>query len=111
MPEQHGHDKEAEADDPMELIGTPAPGNQKYMARCFVEEYVRMGKSKKQLMSLFENPFFESAHNMLERFGKDTIEGIIDDVLDDHSGYEYEESVTRREPPSSEPCKETDDNG
>jgi hypothetical protein len=109
MPAQHGRDKEAESDDPMELVGTPAPGDPLFMARCLVEEYARMGKSKDELMALFQNSFYESAHRMLKQFGEDTIEELIDEVLKDHAGYEYEESVTRPQPSGGPGNQEGDD--
>ncbi|MFB6346873.1 MAG: hypothetical protein ABEK50_14200, partial [bacterium] len=96
---------------PMELIGTPAPGDPEFMLRCFVEEYVRMGKTKEQLMSIFENSFYESAHAMLERYGKDAVEAMIDEVLADHAGYEYESDAVRAKPKPSGSSEEDDDNG
>jgi acyl transferase domain-containing protein len=108
---KHGSDKEAEADDPMELIGTPAPGDPAFMLRCFVEEYVRMGKSREQLLSIFQNSFYESANALLERYGRETVEAMIDEVLDDHAGYEYETNVAQPQPNSPQSSEEGDDNG
>lgn len=108
---KHGSDKDAEADDPMELIGTPAPGDPEFMLRCFIEEYVRMGKTKEQLMSIFENSFYESANAMLERYGREAVEAMVDEVMTDHSGYEYETDVVRAEPTPSKSSEEDDDNG
>ncbi len=104
----HGSEKDPEADDPMQLVGTSAPGNKKYMLRCFVEEFVRMGKGKEQLMKIFESPFYESANNMLERFGRETIEQIVDEVLNEHSGYEYKSTVTNPSPSDTERPREDD---
>ncbi len=58
--------RKASADDPMELVGVrlPVPDDQamRDMAECFVEEFVRLGHTADELMSMFRNPFYRGVH-------------------------------------------------
>ena len=60
-----GGSKDAEPDDPLELVGVPVPVDAATfdeMARCFVEEYVRGGWSDERLLPLFRSPFYAGLH-------------------------------------------------
>lgn len=94
MAEQHGRDKEAEADDPYELNGINAPGNKEFMARTLIEEYARLGYGKDRLMAIFKNEFYQSAHNVYQDLGEEEIESIIDEVLGPRDGYSVEIEYT-----------------
>jgi hypothetical protein len=87
MAEQHGRDKEAEADDPYELNGINAPGDKRFMARTLVEEFARLGMDEERLMEIFKNDFYQSAHNLYLDLGAEQIESIIEEVLDHREDY------------------------
>jgi hypothetical protein len=60
-----GASKDAEADDPLELVGVPVPvddGTFDEMARCLMEEYVRDGWTDERLLHLFRSPFYAGLH-------------------------------------------------
>lgn len=62
--------KEAEPQDPMELVGVALPqGDADYMAECLVEEYMFLGWNEKQLMSLFSHPMFQATHRIYHNKG------------------------------------------
>lgn len=64
--------KEAEPDDPLELIGVPVAVNEATfdeMARCLVEEYVRDGWDDAHLLALFRSPFYAGLHVIWRRRG------------------------------------------
>jgi hypothetical protein len=57
-----------EPNDPMELVGMEVPlQDTGYMAECIVEEYMLLGWSDKQLMSMFKKPFFPCDPRLLQR--------------------------------------------
>ncbi|MFB6347381.1 MAG: hypothetical protein ABEK50_16790 [bacterium] len=94
MAEQHGRDKEAEADDPFELVGNNAPGDPEFMARSLMEEYARLGMDRERLMAIFQNEFYQSAHNLYQELGEQRIGELVDEVLEHRAGYEVEIEYT-----------------
>lgn len=94
MAEQHGRDKDAESDDPFELNGINAPGDKEFMARTLAEEYARLGYGKDRLMAIFKNEFYQSAHNIYQELGEETVESIVDEVLEPRGGYSVEIEYT-----------------
>ncbi len=73
--------REARAQDPMELVGVhlPVPDDQamRAMAECFVEEFVRLGHTADELMSMFQNPFYAGVHQAYTALG----EGYIGELI------------------------------
>jgi hypothetical protein len=76
--------KETEPDDPMELVGVVLPADaeaMRDMAYAFAEEFVRMGYDKRQLLGVFQNPFYAGAHGAYRGLGEAEILTIIDECL------------------------------
>ncbi len=72
--------KEAELDDPLELVGVPVPVDEATfdeMARCLVEEYVRDGWSDARLLALFRLPFYAGLHVVERRRGEPWVRDLI----------------------------------
>jgi hypothetical protein len=73
--------READTDDPMELVGVrlPVPDDQamRDMAECFVEEFVRLGHTADELMSMFRNPFYGGVHQTYQALGEAHIGELI----------------------------------
>ncbi len=77
--------KRLEPEDPMALVGVrlqQGPNDQALveMARCFVEEYARMGWSGERILRLFRNPFYRGPHQILRMKGEDFVRGLIEIV-------------------------------
>ncbi len=75
-------EKPLDPEDPMALVGVVLEGGPDdealtEMARCFVEEYARMGWSGERIMRLFRNPFYRGPHQILRSKGEDFVLGII----------------------------------
>lgn len=68
--------------DPMTLHGTVVetdnPDANREMAECFVEEYMRSGYGKAQLLSMFKIPDYVGPYMALQALGETAIIGIID---------------------------------
>ncbi len=78
----HGRDKEPEHDDPYEIVGVrfalpEGVDGDREMARCFVEEFALMGWSPDRIRSLFANPQYAGAHDLVRRRGQ----GIVDEAI------------------------------
>lgn len=50
------------------------------MARCFVEEYARMGWSGDRILSLFCNSFYRGPHRILRLKGDEFVRDLIEKV-------------------------------
>ena len=70
--------------DPNVLVGVVLPADaeaMREMAYAFAEEFVRMGYNQKQLLSVFQNPFYAGAHGAYRTLGEEAILGIVDECL------------------------------
>ena len=73
-----------EPDDPMMLVGVGLPGGPERardMAYAFAEEFARMGFGKEELLRLFRNPFYRSAHSAHEILGEAAIGEIVGECV------------------------------
>lgn len=50
------------------------------MARTFVEEYMLMGWSDEEILSLFQEPFYKGTHDILKKQGEPFVKKIIAEV-------------------------------
>jgi len=70
--------KPFEDDDPMELVGMAFPaGDPDQMAECIVEEFVRMGLSDQELLSLFQSPLYDGTHRIYQEKGEEYVKALI----------------------------------
>jgi hypothetical protein len=73
--------KRPEVEDPVELVGVVLPsGNMDHMAECLIEEYMLLGWSDTQLMSLFTSPFFQLTHQIYQARGDAYVRSLIREV-------------------------------
>jgi hypothetical protein len=76
--------KDAEADDPMELVGVVVPADaeaERDMAYVFAEEFIRMGYDGKQLLALFKTPSYAGPYRAYRALGEAAIHRIIEECL------------------------------
>lgn len=70
--------KPAAKDDPMEFVAVPVPGaDPDLMARCVIEEFMLMGWSERQLMTLFTHPRFRATHRIYLDRGEAHVRELI----------------------------------
>lgn len=74
--------READPDDPMELVGIRLPVDDdsaiREMAECFAEEFVRLGHTPNDILGLFRNPFYGGPHEAYRVLGEETVCEMID---------------------------------
>jgi hypothetical protein len=71
-------------DDPMELNGVGLACNEdttEAMTECFVEEFMRLGYSAKQILGLFHSPHYIGMHMALEKRGEQFVKDKIAEVF------------------------------
>ncbi len=69
----------------MELVGVnldSGPGDRdlEEMARCFVEEYARMGWNGEEILNLFRSPAYRGPHRIMRLKGEDFVRGLTEAV-------------------------------
>ena len=70
--------------DPNILVAVVLPADaeaMREMAYVFAEEFVRMGYDKKQLLSVFQNPFYAGANGAYRTLGEEAIRSMIDECI------------------------------
>lgn len=71
---------EFDFDDPMELSGvalaTPEDTTDA-MCECFIEEFLRMGYSHKQILALFRNPHYLGMNMVWQNRGEEFVRNFI----------------------------------
>ncbi len=66
--------------DPSILVGVRLPGSEeslREMAQVFADEFARIGHTPRQILGLFENPFYAGPHAALRALGVDAVKAII----------------------------------
>ncbi len=76
--------------DPMALHGvavqTDDPSVMREMARCFIEEYLRMGYARDRVLSMFAIPRYAGPYMAGQALGHEEIVKLIDDVASRRGG-------------------------
>ncbi len=73
--------KEAEANDPMELVCETIPGETAFLARCVIEEFALIGYGAEDLFTLFREPVYPMLNNILRKEGEAFVCNLIGQVL------------------------------
>ncbi|HLN61379.1 MAG TPA: hypothetical protein VK464_07455 [Symbiobacteriaceae bacterium] len=70
----------------LEMMGLSVPleSDERFadMARCFVEEFARLGYAAEGLLALFRNPFYRGPHMVYQRWGEERVRQLIEQTLD-----------------------------
>ena len=69
-----------DASDPSILVGVRLPGDEesmREMAEVFADEFARMGHTPRQILGLFQNPFYAGAHAALQALGEAAVTAIV----------------------------------
>lgn len=68
----------------LDLMGmsVPAPADAELtaMARCFAEEFMRMGWTDAEIMEVFRNPFYRGPHLFCQNRGEQALRELVTDV-------------------------------
>ncbi len=78
---EHPGNRPAEPADPMETTAARVDGNPFVMLDCLIEEYARQGLSKREILDLFEQPFYQATHGLKCLLGEETIRRRVESTL------------------------------
>jgi len=86
MSEQTGATKDLDPDDPFEPVVARYPVASVIeadweMARCFVAEYALIGWPGQRIRRLFDAPFYQGPHAILQRNGPAFVDEVIAETL------------------------------
>jgi hypothetical protein len=96
----HGPAKQAEATDPLGLVGTVvAGGDIEFLARCFIEEFAAMGYDGEQIFELFRQPQYVAVHPVYRAKGEKGVRHLIGEVLAECGVFRVSESIAEEPPP------------
>ena len=73
--------KEAEANDPMELVCETIPGDAAFLAQCVIEEFALIGYGAEDLFALFRQPVYPMLNNIFRKEGEAFVRNLIGQVL------------------------------
>ena len=90
----HGSSKQAEPEDPLDLVGTVVPGGDlEVLARCFIEEFAAMGYDGDRIFELFRHPQYVAVHPVYRAKGEAATRRLIDHVLAECGVFCVDESI------------------
>lgn len=73
--------KEMEIDDPFDRVAVAVTIEEEHsleeMAKCFAAEFISMGWDEKEILRLFQQPFYRSAHVVYQKKGQEFIKNVI----------------------------------
>lgn len=77
---------EFDLEDPFALVGVEMPGATgedqiKLMARCFAEEFLRIGWDRGRVAALFADPFYRGPHLLYRLRGSVGVEALLTECL------------------------------
>jgi hypothetical protein len=93
VPKVHPVTRAVEAEDPMELIATPATGDATVMLECIVQEFAFMGCDEEQLMGLFRGSDYPVLAGLRAAFGEDEIRRQLRVILDRQGVFHVRERI------------------
>ena len=76
--------KQPDGDDPFELkaigVADPDGTSLREMARCFAEEFLRLGFPTGRVLALFESPRYPLAHEAWLALGEPAVRALVEDA-------------------------------
>jgi len=104
VPKVHPATRAVEADDPLELVAEPLPGDPDVMLACVVQEFAWMGWGTDQILGLFQSPDYPALNQLLARFGAAAVRRRVGEVLGRSGVFRVREAVADDpEPEDDEP--------
>jgi hypothetical protein len=103
VPKVHPATREVEADDPMELVAEPVPGDPDVMLACLVQEFAGLGWDADQLLALFRHPAYPVLNHLLAHYGEAEVRRRVADLLAQSGVFRVRETVADPDPEDDEP--------
>jgi hypothetical protein len=98
VPKVHPLDRLAEADDPLELVAEHVVGDPDVMLECILQEFVWMGWSEAELLSLFHHPGYPVLGQLRAYFGDAEVERRVAALLARSGRLRFHETIVEPDP-------------
>jgi len=102
VPKVHPATREIEAEDPMELVANPAPGDPDVMLNCMIGEFAWQGYDADGLMRLFLNPEYPVLNQLLDYYGPKEVRRRIDETLGGFDAFSVHATIDETPDPVEE---------
>ena len=77
--------KDLEHDDPFQLNAVEVPGGDlRVQAQVIIEEFLRIGHTREDLLQMFDDPFYAGTHQLTKALGQQRITELINTVVNEH---------------------------
>jgi hypothetical protein len=100
VPKVHPLDRAVEADDPLELMAEPVPGDPAVMLECLLQEFAGLGEDADDLLAMFRSPAYPLLNMLLAHYGEAELRRRVTDLLGRSGVFRVRETMA--EDPDSE---------
>ena len=81
VPKVHPLARQAEPEDPLELMAEPVSGDPGVMLECILQEFVWMGWDEASLLGLINSPAYPVLNALRDRFGEAEVRRRVQELL------------------------------
>jgi len=96
-PKVHPLTRDAEPEDPMELIAEPVVGDPDVMLECILQEFAWMGWNESQLLALFHHPGYPVLQELCRAFGEEEVKRRVRELISRWGVLRFREVVVESE--------------
>lgn len=89
--------RDAEPEDPYELMAERVPGDPEVMLECLLQEFLWMGWDADQLWPLFHDPSYPLLQELQQHFGADELRRRLDRLTKQWGTLRFRESIAEPE--------------
>lgn len=89
----HPLSRDAETDDPLELVATPVAGDPAVMLECILQEFAWMGWDAEQLLGLFYHPGYPVLGELRAHYGDDEIQRQVEALIARWGVLQFRETI------------------
>lgn len=89
--------RDAQPEDPFELIAEPAAGDPSVMLECILQEFAWMGWNRDQLLALFYHPGYPLLVELRRAYGDEEIARRVQELIDRWGVLRFRETVVEPE--------------
>lgn len=93
----HPLSRQAEAEDPLELMAQPAVGDPDVMLECILQEFAWMGWNTEQLLALFHHPGYPVLMQLREFYGDDEVRRRVERLAQGWGQLRFRETIAPAE--------------
>ena len=97
VPKVHPLARGVEAEDPMELVATPAVGDPDVMLEAFVQEFAQMGVGAEELLQMFRSPAYPILRELGECLGETELRRRVEELLARTGVFRVHETILETE--------------